>query len=75
MITAHYVRFAICECGCSVLNDDVPLGRAYRVDPCSLMHGGILCGECGKKSSCDLIQTEDGGWLPAGILDFEGAEA
>ena len=75
LILATYVRLSICACNFGVLNEDVPLGRTYQVDPLSIIHGGIWCGGCGRKSSCDLIQTDDGGWLPIGILELEASLA
>jgi hypothetical protein len=74
MIAATYVRRSVCDCGSAVLRDSVPLGTTYQVEPESIMLGGLLCS-CGRKTYCDLIQTDDGGWLPMDILDLEGAAA
>ena len=32
-------------------------------------------GGCGQKTCCDLIQTDNGGWLPIGILELEASMA
>jgi hypothetical protein len=74
MIAATYARRSICDCGTAVLKESVPLGTTYQVEPDSIAHGGIICS-CGKATPCDLILTDDGGWLPIGILDLEGASA
>jgi len=75
MISARYVCRLVCRCGEAVLKESVPLGKIYQVEPESIMHGGMLCGYCGRKTYCDLIQTADGGWLPLPLLELEGASA
>jgi hypothetical protein len=75
MIAATYARRSVCACGFPVLKESVPMGKSYQVSPESIIHGGILCGGCGQKTCCDLIQTADGGWLPIGILELEGSMA
>ena len=75
-VKAKYVRRSVCECGFSVLKEDIPLGKMYLAYPESIKHGAILCGNCGKKSSIDIIAVVDdrgvsGGMMPLGILELD----
>jgi hypothetical protein len=69
-VNAKYVNLSSCECGYPALHEEVPLGKIYRVFPDSIAHGKILCGGCRRVSACPIISTEDGGWLPLGILEL-----
>ena len=59
-VWAKCVRRGICECGYPVLEETVPLGKMYLVDP-NTIRGRIGCGGCGKISPCELIEVWDEG--------------
>ena len=74
-VWAKYVKRSVCECGYPALDESVPLGKLYLVDPATIQPGGVLCGGCGKTSHCELIEVWDEGagrqaTLPAGILQI-----
>jgi hypothetical protein len=75
-VWARYVKRSLCECGFPVLEESVPIGKLYLVDPNTIRDGGgIICGGCGKKLYCELIEVWDEGagrqaTLPAGILEI-----
>ncbi len=69
------VKNNICECGFPVLNEGIPIGTEYCVDPESLAPVTLICGGCGKRHHIDAIwvHSRDGGrpgYLPAGIFDL-----
>lgn len=77
-VWAKYVKRSVCDCGYPALHEDVPLGKLYLVDPNTIREGGVLCGGCGKKVRCGLIEVwdQDAGrqaTLPLGILDVGAA--
>ncbi len=46
--TRIYSKPSICACGFTVLNDSVPIGKAYEVDEDSVRDSHFVCGGCGK---------------------------
>lgn len=74
-VWAKTVRRGICECGYPVLEESVPLGKMYLVDPNTIGPGRIGCGGCGKITACDLIEVWDEGagrqaTMPLGVLQL-----
>ena len=77
-VWAKYVKRSVCDCGYPALHEDVPLGKLYLVDPATIRGGGVLCGGCGKKVYCGLIEVWDEGarrqaTLPVSILEIGDA--
>lgn len=45
---AKFVKHSICQCGFPVLDESVPLGTVYEVDPSDEQRLVFICGGCGK---------------------------
>lgn len=76
IVDAKYVKRSICPCGYSILRDEIPLGRIYRVDTERTSIGHLICGECGRQTwNLPIIYAEAsdtgwGGWMFMEIFDF-----
>jgi hypothetical protein len=72
---AIFSNRSICQCGYSILKDDIPLGTEYDITPGTEESGTLICGGCGKHTSVTLIQVakrfrSHGGVLPKEIFSI-----
>jgi len=40
------VKLSICKCGFPLLNESIPLGTEYEIDPARIQNGVMICGGC-----------------------------
>ena len=73
---AKFIKYSICICGFPILNDEVPIGTEYEVDPSSTTPCTVLCGGCGKHNQVTGIWVfsragERPGFLPKDIFELQ----
>lgn len=69
------VKKTICPCGGSVLWDDIPLGKVYKIHPETLKHNwNFGCGDCGNIIKVSVVDADndDGtvGPLPVDLFNW-----
>lgn len=78
-VKAKLIKLAFCDCGYSLMNDDIPLGKVYTALPQTRNTlGRFGCGGCGKEYDHVEIMLFDHrsgnpGWLPVEMFEFDEA--
>lgn len=72
-VEAKTARASLCECGFSILRDEIPLGTVYRIAPETRRPGTLVCGGCGQRIRVTLVHAlatgRHAGWLPYEIFE------
>lgn len=75
---AIYAHRDICDCGHGVMDDSIPLGTVYEIDPPATCRLNYVCGGCGVTQwniECFFVLPRPrsgqkrGGYLPAAIFE------
>lgn len=70
-----FAKYSICICGFPMLDDSVPIGTEYDIDPDNKRPITFICGGCGKwieSVQCVYVHTRGkshGGYLPEQIFE------
>ena len=46
MTRAKLNKLSVCKCGFSLLDENIPLGTEYKIDPADREPISIICGNC-----------------------------
>jgi len=74
MTTIALQRLSLCECGFPALNEDVPLGKQYRVEEGLRVPITWTCGGCNKTRELEAVfvypdpGAVEGGFLPVALF-------
>ena len=76
---ATFIRYSVCICGFPIINDEIPIGAEYEVDPRDTAQCFVICGGCGKSNPVTSIWVfsragERPGYLPREIFEIVEAE-
>lgn len=77
---AEVVKLSICPCGFPVLNDDIPIGTEYDIDPVQA-DCTFICGGCGRWHRVKGVMAkarllgQRAGFLPLDIFKEEQVRA
>lgn len=76
MIPARFVKNSLCTCGFPVLNENIPVGTVYQIDPDTRYLGSMICGGCRSLLQLTMVwaaaQGESkAGFVPDGIFEYD----
>jgi len=72
---AKLARLTVCDCGFPTLDERIPLGTEYEIDPDKRKQATMFCGGCGKPIELVVVYAaprlfgQTGGFLPECLFD------
>lgn len=73
-IPVRIQRLSVCECGFPLLDESIPIGTEYHIEPGIRDTADFECGGCHRKRKVNVVFThgrqegQAGGFLPAEIF-------
>lgn len=69
-------KLSVCPCGFRLLDESIPLGTAYEIDPARTAQLTMICGGCHNELQLDGVYVYDrgnsqGGYLPDSVFSHK----